>query len=646
MNKHPILGFATGGVFTLLALTSPNPPVKGLSALAALLSFGYTGGALASLQSAATARTRLERDLRDHYTQLLSESKSQLTQLQTQLNESQRDRERDKKTIRERYAAALEAHKQLLGTETQQTLKEALEREKTALERQKLQRIKARNSEHRRREQWLIGQIEAASEKLDQASQLHRDELTALVEKYEALLDEYQRVLDSYHPEIQEIQALFAQQMEDVTGERDRVYNALQQANQPRKFIGYGRIAELGNNLIDWLGERGILTDPIDCKGNTGGWATVTLRPRNATLEQIERLKSSLWLDFALLGEPKMKIEEGAITFSLHTDSATGKASSSTPQAPDEWFPNAVKSCQHIRVTGERDSGKSTLVSNLVDLKLIQNPDIEIRLCNPNYGSPKDDWKIPTEWKSYEEAIEGLQTASDLVLERNEKAREIKDAGLPRAQFKPVLFIFDELESIVSWHKDTAPVYLKNCLTKGTHYNVHIIYITQSPLCSRLKLNQTDLDHSAGFHLGKGIARVLDDNRMMEESGRNKLKAQYERMKRDDYKFICLYEHDSQRFLAPTPPPNFYQEVKEEQVDSPSSAPQPEPLTVGGYSDDGAEKEQLQKHLKTLEKSSGAKSLIQVFCPQCGSSNTKKDGKTAQKMQRYQCKDCQRRFQK
>ncbi|MDY6785669.1 MAG: hypothetical protein SW833_24485 [Cyanobacteriota bacterium] len=37
--------------------------------------------------------------------------------------------------------------------------------------------------------------------------------------------------------------------------------------------------------------------------------------------------------------------------------------------------------------------------------------------------------------------------------------------------------------------------------------------------------------------LGKGIARVLDDERMLVESGRNKLKAQYERMKRDDYKF-------------------------------------------------------------------------------------------------------------
>jgi predicted RNA-binding Zn-ribbon protein involved in translation (DUF1610 family) len=52
---------------------------------------------------------------------------------------------------------------------------------------------------------------------------------------------------------------------------------------------------------------------------------------------------------------------------------------------------------------------------------------------------------------------------------------------------------------------------------------------------------------------------------------------------------------------------------------------------------ENAENQQHEDHEKALEDH-------EKFCPKCGSTNVIKKGKTASDLQRYQCKECGKKF--
>jgi predicted RNA-binding Zn-ribbon protein involved in translation (DUF1610 family) len=502
-----------------------------------------------------------------------------------------------------------------------------------------LERIKARNSEHRARERELLAAFGELEER-------HKASLSTLVEQYTELIESYESVIGSFHPELESIRSEFSARLQSVSEERDRVYAMLAQYQKPRLFEGNSYAATVGNAVLGFYLENDLIADPVRYESHGSGLIDVWLRPRTGTVEAYEKLGRELFIKQAYLALPKYKVEDGSLKISLKTDISEGRKKSEPSTLNSDWFEIVVSDVEHIRVTGERDSGKSTLVVNLVNLKLTQNPGCQIKLCNPLYGSRKDTWTIPATWKSFDEALEGLIELADVILERNELGRRTKDAGLPTPDFEPILYIFDEIDMTISTHEKPATELLKTCLKMGTHYNVHVIYIGQSPLCSTLGLKRPDLNHSAAFHLGKNVGRAIEDLQASTRDTKDKLLIQYEQMNEQGNKFICLVEHNKDAFLALPPPPNSYKLPSAQGTDEPPVSDirhQLERLLEKEHSDltENTVSTQHPENPGKIEVTENSRN--QAKCSACGSSRLRKNGKRGN-AQKYICKDCGKNF--
>lgn len=504
-----------------------------------------------------------------------------------------------------------------------------------------LEKIKAKNSEHRVRERELLGAFGELEER-------HKASLTMLVEQYSELIQGYESVIGSFHPELETIKSEFSARLQSVGEERDRVYAMLSQYQKPRLFEGNSYGATVGNAVLSFYLENDMIADPVKYESHGSGLIDVWLRPRTGTVEAYEKLARELFIKQAYLALPKFKVEDGSLKVSLKTDISEGRKKADIATTPTDWFEATVNDVEHLRVTGERDSGKSTLVVNLVNLKLTQNPGCKIKLCNPLYGSRKDTWTIPATWKSFDEAIDGLQELAGIILERNEQGRKAKDAGLPTPDFEPILYIFDEIDMTVSTHDKQATELLKTCLKMGTHYNVHVLYIGQSPLCSTLGLKKQDFNHSAAFHLGKNVGRAIEDLQASTRDTKEKLLIQYEQMTEKGDKFICLVEHNKDAFLAIPPVPNYYKlsapQVTDEapQTDIRSQLERLLDKPSGKLTENTVSTEHPENTGKIDVTENSQK---QPKCPGCGSSKLRKNGKRGN-AQKYICKDCGKNFTK
>jgi hypothetical protein len=504
-----------------------------------------------------------------------------------------------------------------------------------------LEKIKVKNSEHRVRERELLAAFGELEER-------HKASLAILVEQYSELIQGYESVIGSFHPELETIKSEFTARLQSVSEERDRVYAMLTQYQKPRLFEGNSYGATVGNAVLSFYLKNDLIADPVKYESHGSGLIDVWLRPRTGSVEAYEKLARELFIKQAYLALPRVKVEEGSLKFSLKTDISEGRKKAEITTTPTDWFEATVNDVEHLRVTGERDSGKSTLVVNLVNLKLSQNPGCFIKLCNPLYGSRKDTWTIPATWKSFDEALDGLKELAGIILKRNELGRKAKDAGLSTPDFEPILYIFDEIDMTVSTHDKQATELLKTCLKMGTHYNVHVLYIGQSPLCSTLGLKKQDFNHSAAFHLGKNVGRAIEDLQASTRDTKEKLLIQYEQMTEKGDKFICLVEHNKDAFLALPPAPNYYQLPaphgggKEPQTDIRN---QLERLLDKPCEDSGANPTPPQTPENMGKIEGGVSALQAPKCIHCGSFNLQKKGKRGDK-QRYQCKDCWKGFSK
>jgi hypothetical protein len=92
-------------------------------------------------------------------------------------------------------------------------------------------------------------------------------------------------------------------------------------------------------------------------------------------------------------------------------------------------------------------------------------------------------------------------------------------------------------------------------LKVGRALNVMILYIGQTPLCSRLKLNRDDFRHSSSFFLGEnipaGIAEVVHSPAL-----KNSLEEEYTERQKGSNKYFALIKIPGKTaFIATLPKP-------------------------------------------------------------------------------------------
>ncbi len=138
-----------------------------------------------------------------------------------------------------------------------------------------LERIKARNSEHRARERELLAAFGELEER-------HKASLSTLVEQYTELIESYESVIGSFHPELESIRSEFSARLQSVSEERDRVYAMLAQYQKPRLFEGNSYAATVGNAVLGFYLENDLIADPVRYESHGSGLIDVWLRARFA----------------------------------------------------------------------------------------------------------------------------------------------------------------------------------------------------------------------------------------------------------------------------------------------------------------------------------------------------------------------------
>lgn len=362
----------------------------------------------------------------------------------------------------------------------------------------------------------------------------------------EANVAECQQIIDGYLGEIEQLQSYNAELMERI-----QLYQL------PKHARGTSRLETIANRCIDFFYERGIMTDYSD-SWTENEFDLIRIKPRAGGKDQLEKLAEELQLTLSLDVKPTFSIIQGTCQIRLDTRGIDTRPSNSKPKITEPHFDflkAAVGSAPSFRINGESGSGKSTLANNLIAVMQQELGGCEVTLIDPKY--PLSEWDIQPKYKGIDEAYDGLKEAADLVESRLKLARDDKEKGLAIRKFKPALFVIDEIDWIISHFGKEATEQLLITLKVGRALNVMILYIGQTPLCSRLKLNKDDFRHSASFFLGEnipaGIGEVVLDGAL-----KNELEAQYTLRQEGDNKYFCMVKYPGKKpFIATSPAPNY-----------------------------------------------------------------------------------------
>lgn len=394
----------------------------------------------------------------------------------------------------------------------------------------------------------------------------HSAEIEALTNEFNQKLSEYQQVIDVLDQKLEEIPRQFEiaiaqgkSENESLRQQNNTLMHKLLEFSQPKTFDGGTRADYSGNKVLDILASAEIYCDAVrsDMKA---GFDELWIKPRGVTgIKDIEKYGDVLIQRLNLLDKPEFSIDSGCIKIKLYVEPTTKGLSAKVKQTDlKELLQRVIVEGNHIRLNGQRDSGKSTFANNIKVLVKECLPGVEIRLINPLAHSPKSNWNIPSEWDSFDTSVDGLREANKLMKDRHDLCKLADEQEIEKPTLEPVLFIVDELDTIISQHGDVARDLLKAILKTGTHFKVFLFMIGQTPNCKELKLYKADFLNTVSIYLGANIPRGIEESCLV-NSDVDYWKAQLKSRQQNNHKYLGFVSHiDGTLALCELPKPNEY----------------------------------------------------------------------------------------
>lgn len=553
----------------------------------------------------------------------------ELTQVQSAALE-QLNQERDQVALKEmqfqRQQEQLESERHQLQAEHQQ-LDQWLTEQKQSLTQQK----EALESRESALEDSLAQQYQEHLQELQQREQVLRDRELAFEEQLE------QRVL-AEETRLKELEVQMGENFDRLWSEREQLYSAVAnkamtdayKLKQSDKTSGATHEELLADKVIDLFHQHGIIVKRpvVEPKPHNKFELTFTILPVDPVVnknrgadepEYITNLVDAFKLiETRLLtgvkavvpgceSKPKVEMIYGGIKLAIDISGIDWEAQAQErkrakePQVMESdpnWLLLVAEIGNHFRITGPTDSGKSTLADNLVGALRSVFGTLRVTLADPKY--PFTEWTtFDPNFKGAEECLVGVGKLERLVDSRFIQARLDKDAGRPIREFPAELFALDEAEILMdearlrddidppgrgqlSMQRNLARMLRKGLklgrgLTRKKGKGLKVLYVAQSPLCSRLGLNRDDFDQSVNIFIGENIPRALDEELKGKVSAADKefwLSQYHMRVARGD-EYFCLIKMPGKRpFIATMPVPGTYavNEVTTSQLSEPEPA--------------------------------------------------------------------------
>lgn len=454
-------------------------------------------------------------------------------------------------------------------------------------------------------------------EKLEEYLQ---SEWTAEVEQYKGAFQEFEQVLAGFDGQLKEAQTEFRTSFQAKSNEVKALHHTLSRANNVQPFRGSDKASLVGNRLLDFFLKQGITLDAERCESKLDS-SIIWVRPRGTTAKALNEHMEALQLEFELLSLPVAEIDKGCIRIKL-VDAAIELPKKIVEPSIDR-FKSALLASNHIRLTAPTDSGKSTLLDNILGFYDEEYASKQgLTLLDPKY--PFTPWSGHTpDFKGFEECLGAMNQLKAKIDGRLKEARQLADANKAIPDYEPELFAIDELELLyadaLSADGEKKGEVTKSLikainsglkmgrgLTKEKGKGIKVLYVTQSPLCSKIGQNKDAFDQSTSIYLGSNISIVLQDGGELDGkitgAKRKALEKEYavRIAAKQDYIMLVRLPNGGDVFLMECPKPGIFQTKKKESE------------TTEGINSVGAS------------------------CPSCGTVSTAKNGKYKGR-QRYRC---------
>jgi hypothetical protein len=374
--------------------------------------------------------------------------------------------------------------------------------------------------------------------------------------------------------EIEGVIGLYEQELNTLTEALLLRENIIANSKLPKLSKGIGRVDVIANRIIDFYHTRHLTLDYAD------GWQEVEydlirLTPRFGSKKDVEQALDDLQLELKLNSSPSVDIVQGTLQFRLNTSNVKTEVETAPKRekptvVTGDWLRGVAAKIIHAKVDGETQSGKSTLVQNLATLFSDIHTDAEFISIDPKYpmsvvDSPNlQTWRRNPAYKGIETALEGLKDMAVCVERRLELLSEDVANGCVPRTFPKKVYVIDEIDWIMSRYGKDATNALQVGLKVGAALNVVVVYLGQSPRCSKLGMTKDDFRNTTNISLAQNIPDALNTY-VYDEQDRKDLLSLYYRETNSGNVYIALVMPKGQRaFLGQMPKPNAYLDASSE----------------------------------------------------------------------------------
>lgn len=344
--------------------------------------------------------------------------------------------------------------------------------------------------------------------------------------------------------------------------------NIIANSKLPKLSKGIGRVDVIANRIIDFFYTRNFTLDYVD------GWQEpeydlIRLTPRVGSKKDVEQSLDDLQLELKLNSAPNVDIVQGSLQFRLNTSNVKTEVEIAPKREKPtintgDWLRGVAAKIIHAKVDGETQSGKSTLVQNLATLFSEIHKDAEFISIDPKFPMSVIDspnlqaWRRNPAYKGINTALDGLKNMAACVEHRLELLSEdVANGNAPR-QFAKKVYVIDEIDWIMSRYGGDAINALQVGLKVGAALNVVVVYLGQTPRCSKLKMTKDDFRNTTNISLAQNIPDALNTY-IYDEQDKKDLLALYYRENNSGNVYIALVMPKGQRaFLGQMPKPNAY----------------------------------------------------------------------------------------
>lgn len=492
-------------------------------------------------------------------------------------------------------------------------------------------------------------EIEVERRELDGQYRLYQQEASLTTDQFQRQINSYEQQIEQAMSQIQQLtQALMdSEQVEVENRELKQIISNLES-----ELAEY--VPKLPSDAVDimrLLASEDIKTEFID-NVNRGGVEIYRFKP----LTKISQIKLDTvcenlpamfdWID----SRPTATVRKGEIIINVDTRTVNDRID----QVQREWLPNLAQTESNLAIFGAKGGGKSELAINYISLILEQIPSAKIEWIQPkpddfsrfeingNYYKPN--------FVGFEDGYNGLNKIVELYQHRNAINTEAFKSDKPTPKWSPVFWIIDEFQSLIAeaskFDYDPKQICkdIQTAVSLGRSLQINILLIGQIanvsiyPGWTKASYYQFNTIY-LGDMIGVGASYSLTSEE------RKRIEMQLSDYRNSGEKFYALVrEANKSGSIMRLPKPKQY--VKNEgEITYTNPAPSvhrenqvqkqesPEPLhKVSGTS--------YTSHAPGTQKLQNSASE----CPECGSFDLRKKGKTSTGKQRLNCKRCGHNF--